>query len=154
MRVQAITPGYGFCDLHLGMSAAELIERYGTPVRLRKATSLREYWVYDHFNFIMSRKTHRMLSLFVNARFTAALGEDVEAWTEQSIRNKMGAPELEGGDVALSENEYLDRWITFASGIGFRFDREGRVKMVMIFRKRRAAARKPVATSHVLAAAA
>jgi hypothetical protein len=139
-------PGYGSEQIHLGQSAKELSKFLGKPAHRRKASTLREYWVYPalHMEAIVSRRSGRILSLFFHRGSTLG-ATDAFKQSEDELRRQYGEPYKQGGGLTFADGGHLGRWIAYRSGIAFFFAKDGTVKTVCISARSTARVAKPAA---------
>lgn len=134
-------PGFGVEDVHLRQDASLLVERLGRPTKRHTSTPLREYWLYPDqgVECIVSTKTSRVLSIFLKAGIvtTSPRQPDLLGLSQQEIISRFGQPDLEGGDLTLNTGDYVGRWFSYVTGIGFHFDRQGYVETVSVFAAKR-----------------
>jgi hypothetical protein len=141
-------PGYGTENIHLGQVSSVLLDSMGNPSRLSQSSDLREYWVYPekHFEAIVSRRSNKLLSLFFH-KGSAVAGGEFFGQSEDRIRRTFGEPNKQGGGLTFADGDYLGRWLSYDSGIGFHFDKSGQVITIAIFApKRKVRAKKPEAS--------
>jgi hypothetical protein len=153
-----IKPGFGIEVLHLRQSADRLSADFGKPGRRQRAGSIREYWFYPekHFECLVSRRSGNVLSLFFHSG-NPFIEADLFRSDEDSIRRRFSKPDIEGGGFTTLGGDYVGRWLTYDSGIGFDFDVEGKLRTVSVFAPKRkplpkAAASHQLSCQHQLAA--
>lgn len=137
-----IVPGYGTDQLHLRQSSSDLRARFGLPTERRTSGKLREYWLYPQkgFECIVSRRTGHILSIFFSERFSriaSVEGTHPFGASEGAVIAMLGAPSDQGGGFKLSTGEFIGKWLSFDSGIGFHFDHSGRVRTLSVFSAKR-----------------
>ena len=134
-------PGFGDEDLHLRQHTSQLLGRLGSPTKRSLSSALREYWLYPEqgIECIVSRKTSKVLSIFLKAGTAAPAQDqpDLIGLPLKEILSRYGKPDLEGGDLTLASGDYVGRWFSYETGIGFHFDHQGRVKTVSVFATKR-----------------
>jgi hypothetical protein len=143
-----IKPGYGLQSLHLRQSANSLKALYGPPRKRRKISELREYWLYPDYGFdcIVSKRSHRVLSLFLHRSQQVAPIEEF-SWHETMVKEAYCEPQQAGGGFLMG-SILVDRWFTYDAGIGFHFDTDGNVNLVAIFAEKAVSkAKRPVHAS-------
>jgi len=145
-----ITPGYGTEQLHLRQTSSELRAKFGLPAKRWKSDEFREYWSYPKSGFecIVSTRSGLVLSVFLKAAFHT--GDVASSWptfgaTEESVRQTYSSPSMEGGGLPISTGAFIGRWYSYESGIGFHFDKSGRVETISVFAPKRK--RKPRVTT-------
>lgn len=144
-----VAPGYGNQLLNLRQTSAELREHFGPPRKRRKTGSFREYWFYpdQHFDCIVSMRSGRVLSFFLHPG-TRLVEPEVFETGEDLVRRTYSSPKVEGGGKTLLTGNYLGRWYSYDEGIGFDFDKEGKLQTISVFASKQKARPKP----HVMSA--
>ena len=130
-------PGYGTERLHLGQSSDVLRSEFGSPQGKRRLGSFREYWLYPSYDVdaIVSRRTGKILSLFFRRLIDSR--DDLFDLSEAEVRAQNPYPAHEGRGLELATGGYIGPWLTYDKGIGFSFDRTGKIETVSIFAKKR-----------------
>ena len=142
-----IKQGYGLPHIHLGQFADEVSGRFGAARKVRKSSALRTYWLYPDagFDCIISSKSKRVLSIFFHAQNGGRLQEIQVVCqkavtfhaTESEVRGAFGPPDKVGGDFTTGGGEYVPKWLSYPSGIGFYFGKDGGVETIGVFRPSR-----------------
>jgi len=142
-----VKEGYGSPTIHLRQPSDEVRKLLGKPEKKRKAPGAREYWIYSKLgvDVLVSRRTGRLLSIFFHrkgkgysrtADVRTASGIAMST-NRDHVLDSYGEPYKTGGDLLLSGGEFVGSWLSYRSGIGFHFDRDGRVEVISIFSAKR-----------------
>jgi len=140
---EEVKEGYGSPVLHLRQPSEEVRKLLGEPERKTKAPGARVYWIYADrgLDFLVSTRTGRLLSIFYHRKgggykrtaIVRTASGIVMSATRDQVLDSYGEPYKTGGDFVLSGGGYVGSWLSYRSGIGFHFDRDGRVEVVGIF---------------------
>ena len=138
-----VRAGYGTETIHLGQKAPDLRAALGQPSRRRSAGSMREHWLYTPLAFeaVVSRKTGNLLSLFYQ-NGSPLLENHFFTLDEPALRKVFGEPALVIEGTLLSDGSYLDRLLSYNSGISFFLGGNGIVRKVSITHPKRTPRRK------------
>jgi hypothetical protein len=136
--------GYGLDELHLRQTSRRILLTFGWPNAKRLGSAGgRVYWLYLHrgFDCIVSTKTNIVLSLFfyregcdghqgalVKTSRGISPGDSL-----YKIKHVYGKPDRSGGGCTLSTGEYVRKWISYRSGVGFQVGHEGKVEIISLF---------------------